>query len=59
MGTITKRVIIQVSLVILTILIFVALFFAGIFIGYVVLGKGYKSDAFNPATWNHILDFFK
>ena len=59
MNSITKRIIIQVLLVILTLVVLSALFFVGIHIGYVVIGKGSREDAFNPATWQHILDFMK
>ncbi|WP_462258621.1 DNA-directed RNA polymerase subunit beta [Vagococcus teuberi] len=59
MNSITKRVLIQVLLVILLIAVLIGLFFLGIFIGYVYVGKGQLSDAFNPATWQHILDFVK
>ncbi|MGY3703827.1 DNA-directed RNA polymerase subunit beta [Vagococcus martis] len=59
MNSITKRVLIQVLLVILLIVVLIGLFFLGIFIGYVYVGKGQSSDAFNPATWQHILDFVK
>ncbi len=59
MSSVTKHVIFQVILVLLTVILLFILFFSGIFIGYVFLGKGQASDAFNPATWNHILDFLK
>ena len=59
MSSITKRILIQVLLVILTIVLLAILFFVGIHIGYVVIGKGHSSDAFKPETWQHILDFMK
>ncbi|MGX6970758.1 DNA-directed RNA polymerase subunit beta [Vagococcus bubulae] len=59
MSSITKRVVIQFILVVFVILLLIGLFFLGIFIGYVYVGKGQSSDAFNPATWHHILDFVK
>lgn len=59
MSSITKRILIQVILVILTIVLLTILFLVGIHIGYVIIGKGSSSDAFNPDTWHHILDFMK
>lgn len=57
MGAITKRIVMQLILICFILIILVGLFFLGIFIGYVFLGKGSAEDAFNPATWQHILDF--
>lgn len=59
MNSITKRIVMQVSLVILTLIVLAILFFVGIYIGYVVVGKGNGSDAFSSSTWQHILDFTK
>ena len=59
MSSITKRVLSQLSLVILTLVVLAILFFVGIYLGYVVVGKGDSSEAFKPATWQHILDFVK
>ena len=59
MNLITKRVLTQVLLVIFVIALLVGLFFLGIYIGYVYVGKGQPSDAFNSATWQHIVDFVK
>ncbi|MGF2143301.1 DNA-directed RNA polymerase subunit beta [Vagococcus fluvialis] len=59
MSSISKRIIIQVSLVILAIIMLILLFFIGVRIGYVTLGKGHPSDTFKAETWQHILDFIK
>lgn len=57
MESVTKHVLMQLIIILLAIIVLAVLFFVGIFIGYVILGKGQSSDAFNPDTWNHILDF--
>ncbi|WP_288394634.1 DNA-directed RNA polymerase subunit beta [uncultured Vagococcus sp.] len=59
MSSISKQIIIQVSLVILAIIMLIFLFFIGVRIGYVTLGKGHPSDTFKAETWQHILDFIK
>lgn len=59
MEGIAKRVLIQVLLVILTIALLAVLFFVGIYVGYVVIGKGPSTEAFNAETWEHILDFMR
>lgn len=59
MSSISKRILVQVSFVILTIAMLILLFFIGIRIGYVTLGKGNSSDTFKAETWQHILDFIK
>ena len=59
MSSMSKRIIIQVFLVVLTIAVLVLLFFIGIRIGYVTIGKGHASDTFKAETWQHILDFVK
>lgn len=59
MSSITKRVLIQCWIVVFVILLLIGLFFLGIYIGYVQVGKGQPSDAFNPETWQHIFDFMK
>ncbi|MBO0427704.1 DNA-directed RNA polymerase subunit beta [Vagococcus fluvialis] len=59
MSSISKQIIIRVSLVILAIIMLILLFFIGVRIGYVTLGKGHPSDTFKAETWQHILDFIK
>ncbi|AQP53312.1 hypothetical protein CBF34_04635 [Vagococcus penaei] len=54
-----KRLLTQVSLVLLAILVLVILFFVGIFIGFVVIGKGAPSDAFNSTNWHQIIEIIK
>lgn len=59
MSTATKRVVIQVVLVLLTLILFVSLFFIGLYMGFVYFGKGHSSDVFALETWHHITDFIK
>lgn len=59
MSTATKRVVIQVVLVLLTLILFVSLFFIGLYMGFVYFGKSHSSDVFVPETWHHITDFIK
>ena len=59
MSSITKRIVIQVSLVVLALIVLAVLFFVGIYVGYTVIGKGNSADAFSSGTWQHILEFMK
>lgn len=59
MSTATKRVVIQVVLVLLTLILFASLFFIGLYVGFVYFGKGNSSDVFASETWHHITDFIK
>lgn len=59
MSSITKHVVIQVSLIILALVVLAILFFVGIYVGFTVIGKGNGADAFSSETWQHILEFMK
>ncbi|MGX7013215.1 DNA-directed RNA polymerase subunit beta [Vagococcus silagei] len=54
-----KKILSQLTLVLICLAFLVILFFVGIFIGYVFLGKGHPSEAFNVANFQHIMDFIK
>ncbi|MGO2082362.1 DNA-directed RNA polymerase subunit beta [Vagococcus sp.] len=54
-----KKVISQLTLLLFCLMFLVVLFFIGIFIGYVFIGKGHPSEAFNVSNFQHILDFMK
>ena len=59
MSSITKHVVIQVSLIILALVVLAILFFVGIYVCFTVIGKGNGADAFSSGTWQHILEFMK
>ena len=49
----------MITKILLVIVLAVLLFLGGLMIGYGVIGDGSIFKVFNPAVWNHILEFTK